>query len=80
MAPTRELLASYRAKEINWADFSQSYRELIRSRGILENLTIGTFDNAVLLCSENEPGKCHRTLMANMIKEKLPSFEITNLI
>lgn len=80
LAPTKELLASYRKKEINWEEFADKYSDLLKQRGVLESLDSALFDNAVLLCSENEPKKCHRLLLAELISEKFPEFRVTNLI
>jgi len=80
LAPTKELLSSYRDKEIDWEKFAMKYQELLMKRGLIESLNSEVFDNAVLLCSENEPDKCHRLLLANLISEKLPTLKITNLV
>ena len=80
LAPTKELLSSYRDKEINWEEFAQKYQELLKQRGSLESLDSEVFDNAVLLCSENEPEKCHRTLLAELISKKFVGLQISNLI
>ena len=80
LAPTKELLASYRDKEIVWGEFSQKYQDLIRDRGVLEKSAQADFDNAVLLCSENEPEKCHRTLLAELVTGQFPEFRVINLI
>lgn len=80
LAPTKELLSSYRNKEIDWEKFALKYQELLVKRGLTESLNSEVFDNAVLLCSENEPDKCHRLLLANLISEKLPTLKITNLV
>lgn len=80
LAPTKELLSSYRDKEINWEEFAQKYQALLEQRGSLESLDSEVFDNAVLLCSENEPEKCHRTLLAELISKKFVGLQISNLI
>lgn len=80
LAPTKELLASYRDKEIQWDEFATNYQALINQRDVLRNFTAKDFDGAVLLCSENEPEKCHRTLLANLIMDYFPGFKLTNLI
>jgi uncharacterized protein (DUF488 family) len=80
LAPTKELLASYRDKEIDWDEFAVKYLDLLKLRGALESLESQVFNNAVLLCSENEPDKCHRQLLANLIIKKFPKVEITNLV
>ena len=80
LAPTKELLSSYRDKEINWEEFAQKYQELLKQRGSLESFDSEVFNNAVLLCSENEPEKCHRTLLAELISKKFVGLQISNLI
>ena len=80
LAPTKELLASYRDKEILWEEFAQKYQDLIKVRGTLEKSSQDDFENAVLLCSEREPEKCHRTLLSELITKKFPLLGITHLI
>ncbi len=80
LAPTKELLASYRDKEIDWDEFAVKYQDLLKQRGTIESLESEVFDNAVLLCSETEPEKCHRLLLANLIIEKFPTVKISNLM
>ena len=80
LAPTKELLASYRDKEIDWEVFAQEYQELLKKRGAIESMNSEIFDNAVLLCSENEPEKCHRTLLAELLAQKFNGLQISNLI
>lgn len=79
LAPTKELLASYRDKEILWEEFVQKYQDLINVRGTLEKSSQTDFENAVLLCSEREPERCHRTLLAELITQKFPLLGITHL-
>ena len=80
LAPTKELLASYRDKQMRWEEFAQKYQDLIKIRGALEKSSQSDFENAVLLCSESEHEKCHRTLLANKLVELFPGFIVTNLI
>lgn len=79
LAPTKELLASYRDKKIQWEQYAQEYQELIKDRGALDSISPEEFDNSVLLCSENEPDKCHRSLLATLIFQQNSDFQITNL-
>ena len=80
LAPTKELLAAYRDKEINWDEFAQKYQTLLGDRGVLKQFSVLDFENTVLLCSEKEPEKCHRTLLASLIVDQFPILEITNLM
>jgi len=69
-----------RNKEILWEEFAQKYQYLINVRGTLEKSSQTNFENAVLLYSEREPEKCHRTLLAELITKKFPLLGITHLI
>jgi uncharacterized protein YeaO (DUF488 family) len=80
LAPTKELLASYRKKEIAWDKFAENYQQLLRDRVLEKGLSREDFANSILLCSEKEPEKCHRTLLANALIEQFPGLKIVNLI
>ena len=80
LAPTKELLAAYRDKEIKWDEFARKYQTLLEDRGVLKQFSAQDFENSVLLCSEKEPEKCHRTLLASLIVDQFPILEITNLM
>lgn len=80
LAPSKELLASYRDGSLEWNEFAEKYQELLEEREVPQKLSEYEFADAVLLCSENEPYKCHRTLIAQLLVEKYPNIEIINLI
>ena len=79
-APTKHLLASYRKKEIAWEKFAENYQHLLLDRLLNKAYSREDFSNSVLLCSEKEPEKCHRTLLAKVLIEHFPSLEIVNLV
>jgi uncharacterized protein (DUF488 family) len=78
-APTKVLLEKYRKKEISWDEYAKEYLSLIGSRRIEDSLRKEELDHACLLCSEDLPEKCHRRLLAEYIKDKLPDIEIIHL-
>jgi uncharacterized protein YeaO (DUF488 family) len=80
LAPTKELLAAYRNKEVDWLEFSQKYHDLLQDRGAIESFTPEIFDNSVLLCSESKTEFCHRTLLANELVAVYPDLTVINLI
>lgn len=80
LAPTKELLASYRTKELSWDSFSQKYRMLLDERNAAQSLSPTEIDNSVLLCSESEPEKCHRTILASLLTQLHPTIKITHLV
>ncbi|HEX8846542.1 MAG TPA: DUF488 domain-containing protein [Pyrinomonadaceae bacterium] len=78
-APTKELLESYRKKQISWDEYAAEYRKLLESRKVENQVTIEDLNQACLLCSEHLPEKCHRRLLAEYIKDKCPGLEIIHL-
>lgn len=79
LAPTKDLLASYRKKELDWEEYADRYTSLLRERGFLQSISLDVFSNSILLCSENEPEMCHRTLLAETIVQQFPQFEVVDL-
>jgi uncharacterized protein (DUF488 family) len=66
-APTPEIRDAYR-KSHDWAQYEKSYAELMVQRQVLEHVDPASFEGRiVLLCSEAEPEKCHRRLVAEML-------------
>jgi uncharacterized protein (DUF488 family) len=78
-APTKELLESYRKRQITWNEYSTEYLKLLESRKVENLVTIEDLNQACLLCSEHLPEKCHRRLLAEYIKVKCPELEIIHL-
>ena len=78
LAPTKDLLNSYRSKKITWDDFEDLYLNQIKSSNALDTLNPSHFKNACLLCSEHTAEKCHRRLLAEEL-EKLWGIRIVHL-
>jgi uncharacterized protein (DUF488 family) len=63
LAPTADLLASYRKKELGWHAYEQRFLELLAARRVEGNIDRGLFDvPTALLCSEETAERCHRRL------------------
>jgi uncharacterized protein (DUF488 family) len=77
LAPTEDMLKTYRSDK-NWSDYAARFRRLIARRKI-ERLDRTLFDGACLLCSEAEPHPCHRTLVAEYLREKWGDVSIAHL-
>jgi uncharacterized protein (DUF488 family) len=78
-APTKELLSSYRKKEIDWNKYEKEYIKLLDNRNIVEKMDIEKLDNSCLLCSEHLPDKCHRRLLAEYLNQKIGDIKIVHL-
>ena len=79
LAPTQELLKSYRDGQMAWEDYERQFLALMAERGV-ENLPIKELlADACLLCSEETPDKCHRRLVAEYLRERWGNVEIIHL-
>lgn len=79
LAPTRELLADYRKKRIDWSAYEARFLELMRERRIEERLDPETLAGSCLLCSEHEPHFCHRRLAAEYLDRHWGGVEAVHL-
>ena len=78
LAPTKELLKSYRSKEITWEEFEEKYKKQIEDSKAILGLNKSDFKDACLLCSEETAEKCHRRLLAEELA-KIWDIEIIHL-
>jgi uncharacterized protein (DUF488 family) len=69
LAPTKELLKSYRSKEITWEEFEKRYKKQIKDSKAIFGLNKSDFYDACLLCSEETAEKCHRRLLAEELAQ-----------
>src|SRR6266849_359177 len=69
LAPTPEIRKAYR-KNKDWPAYESSFLELMRGRRIPEQVAASEYEGTVaLLCSEPDPDKCHRRLVAELLAE-----------
>lgn len=66
LAPTMEMLGKYR-KDDDWDGYADRFNALMKERKV-EERDPRTLDGACLLCSEHEPKKCHRRLVAGYLQ------------
>lgn len=71
-APTEDLLASYKSKEISWDEYAGAFFELMEKRRPDLRLDRTSFESTptVLLCSEHKPERCHRRLVVEYLAER----------
>ena len=71
LAPSVEIRKTYRETK-DWSLYETSFLQLMRDRGIPQNLKAVDFSKTLaLLCSEPSPEKCHRRLVADILAEQL---------
>ena len=69
-APTKEILDGYKKGSLSWEDYEIMFADLMNKRHavrIFPKITEG-YEKVCLLCSEPTPEKCHRRLVAEMLK------------
>ncbi len=79
-APTKELLTRYRDKKMTWPEYEVEYLNLLDMRKIAKITNVDLLHENCLLCSEHEPEKCHRRLLAEYLKQARTDIKIIHLI
>ncbi len=79
LAPTPEMLKAYRQGEMDWDDYERNFLSLMEQRQVSKMAIKRKIANACLLCSEHEPERCHRRLVAEYLNEHWGNVEIVHL-
>ena len=80
LAPTKEMLSSYKKGETSWEKYESDFLNLMSQRDIQNKFQPVFFENACLLCSEHEPHNCHRKLVLDYLnKHWKTKLEVTHL-
>jgi uncharacterized protein (DUF488 family) len=80
LAPTQEMLDTYKKAKGDWAEYEVKFLELITQRKIETCVERSLFDRpAVLLCSEPTPEHCHRRIVAEYLQSNWQGVEIKHL-
>jgi uncharacterized protein (DUF488 family) len=70
LAPTDEMLRSYKKEKGSWDEYEARFLKLMAERQIENRLTPESFEGACLLCSEDTPHHCHRRLVCDYLNKK----------
>jgi uncharacterized protein (DUF488 family) len=79
LAPTQEMLDAYKAKQVDWAGYEVQFSSLLAQRKVEQTVAHDALENAVLLCSEPKPDKCHRRLVAEYFQGAWGDVEVEHL-
>jgi uncharacterized protein (DUF488 family) len=79
LAPTKDILDSYKKKGSDWSTYEKQFLQLITERKIEEKVSLDLLDGGCLLCSEPTPHHCHRRLVAEYLSQKLGTINIHHL-
>lgn len=80
LAPTEDLMKGYKNGEITWQEYEKIYKDLLIQREPLKSVDLEEQEGPVcLLCAEDRPDRCHRRLLAEYFRDRLPEVEIGHL-
>ncbi len=79
LAPSNELFQSYRGGDMTWDEYAERYLNLLEERAVQHELDRELFADAVLLCSEDSPVRCHRRLAAEYLQQHWGDVDIIHL-
>ena len=80
LAPTQEMLDSYKKRKGNWDDYARVFKNLIEARQIESYLDRDSFiQPTALLCSEPTAENCHRRLVLEYLHERWGGLAIRHL-
>lgn len=79
LAPTQEILDSYKKNGGDWSTYERQFLQLMSTRRIEEIIDKELLAGGCLLCSEPTPEHCHRRLVAEYLRKKWTDVEIRHL-
>jgi uncharacterized protein (DUF488 family) len=81
LAPTQEMLDAYSATK-DWETYEADFAILMAERDMVRLVLQHTdgYESPCILCSEDDPAKCHRRLLAKAVAESRPGLEIAHLM
>jgi len=80
LAPTQDILDTYKKNKGDWNDYTDAYLSLMRSRKVESALSKDSFaKRTVLLCSEATAEHCHRRLALEYLQSHWGGFDIVHL-
>jgi uncharacterized protein (DUF488 family) len=80
LAPTQQLLDSYKKQGGDWAVYETQFLKLMADRHVEDALTAADFDTpTALLCSEAGPEHCHRRLVCDYLASRWPDVHAVHL-
>jgi uncharacterized protein (DUF488 family) len=79
LAPTQDMLDTYKKKKGDWSAYEREFLDLMKSRNIEKQVSREILADGCLLCSEDSPLHCHRRLVAEYLQKRWGDVEILHL-
>lgn len=79
LAPTEAILSAYKKHKGKWEVYEQEFLNLLEKRRVEKSVARDLAHQGCLLCSEQQPGHCHRRLVAEYFQKKWKDVNVTHL-
>jgi uncharacterized protein (DUF488 family) len=79
LAPTQGMLDQYKKQKGDWSLYETRFLDLMRDRQVEHIVPQEVIADGCLLCSEDQPDKCHRRLVAEYLKGRWGDIDIRHL-
>jgi uncharacterized protein (DUF488 family) len=80
LAPTQEMLDTYKKQDHDWLAYEARFLDLIARRKIEKKIDPELLQHGCLLCSEHLPHHCHRRLVAEYLNAKWGGIKTNHLV
>ncbi|SDR47496.1 DUF488 domain-containing protein [Pseudovibrio sp. Tun.PSC04-5.I4] len=70
LAPDPDMFKAFKKEKGDWTIFKDQFMGLMSERKIESKFNADMFEEACLLCSENLPHECHRSLVADYLNSR----------
>ena len=80
LAPTQDMLNDYRKEHKDWEKYKLEFLDLMEKRSIESTVSQEVMEEGCLLCSEDKPHFCHRSLVAQYLSDHWGSVEVKHLL
>ena len=79
LAPTQEIMEGFRKGRGGWQTWEKEFLALLAARRVEKAVTPELLHEACLLCSEAEPDRCHRRLVAEYLQSRWENLSVLHL-
>ncbi|WP_208990285.1 DUF488 domain-containing protein [Pseudovibrio brasiliensis] len=70
LAPDQDMFKAFKKEKGDWTIFKDRFMGQLSQRKVESKFKADMFDDACLLCSENLPHECHRSLVADYLNSR----------
>ena len=77
--PTSEIMEGYKQRRLTWQEYEKEFLALMAARRVENTVSRESLNYGCLLCSEDKPDRCHRSLVGRYLSAKMGNLEVIHL-